>query len=198
MTTIRVALVIQQCGAGKFETNLAQTLEMIRSAGEQGADLVVFPEMNLTGYSAGDTSMAVPVAAQWVDQLYHAARTARTAILAGIAECIGNGWTHAAHLVIRPDHPLAVYRKIHLSPFEQTNYKAGNTVRVFEFKDIKFGIQLCYDAHFPELSTAMALKGADIIFFPHASPGEAAMINSSPGCDTCRPAPLTTAPLWPP
>jgi N-carbamoylputrescine amidase len=35
---------------------------------------------------------------------------------------------------------------------------------------VKLGIQLCYDAHFPELSTRMAVEGADIIFFPHASP----------------------------
>ena len=32
------------------------------------------------------------------------------------------------------------------------------------------GIQLCYDAHFPELSTRMAVDGVDIIFMPHASP----------------------------
>jgi N-carbamoylputrescine amidase len=32
------------------------------------------------------------------------------------------------------------------------------------------GIQLCYDAHFPELTTRMAVDGADIIFMPHASP----------------------------
>jgi N-carbamoylputrescine amidase len=41
---------------------------------------------------------------------------------------------------------------------------------LFETKEVRFGIQLCYDAHFPELSTQMALKGADIIFIPHASP----------------------------
>ncbi|WDP88691.1 MAG: amidohydrolase [Desulfobacter sp.] len=170
MTTLRVALVIQQCKAGDFDNNLAETLDSVHLAGEHGADVVVFPEMNLTGYSAGDTSMARPLSPGWIDRLHQAAESAQTAVLAGIAEHIGNGWTHAAHLVIRPDYPLAVYRKIHLSPFEQKNYKPGNTVRVFEFKDIKFGVQLCYDAHFPELSTAMALKGADIIFFPHASP----------------------------
>lgn len=167
---IKVALVIQECKAGDFGANLATTLESVQNAGQKGADLVVFPEMNLTGYSAGDVSMARQVESYWVDQLYTAAESAKTAVLAGIAETIGNGWIHAAHLVIRPGCPLSVYRKIHLSPFEQTNYKSGNTVSVFEFKGIKFGIQLCYDAHFPELSTAMALKGADMILFPHASP----------------------------
>jgi predicted amidohydrolase len=40
---------------------------------------------------------------------------------------------------------------------------------------IRFGIQLCYDAHFPELSTRMAETDADVIFMPHASPrGQAA------------------------
>jgi N-carbamoylputrescine amidase len=35
---------------------------------------------------------------------------------------------------------------------------------------VKLGMQLCYDAHFPELSTCMAVAGADILFMPHASP----------------------------
>ena len=43
------------------------------------------------------------------------------------------------------------------------------------FSDIEgtnFGIELCFDGHFPELSTILALKGAEIIFIPHASPRE--------------------------
>ena len=65
---------------------------------------------------------------------------------------------------------MARYRKIHLSPFEAPYFSYGHDVGIFEFKGLRFGIQLCYDAHFPELSTAMALKKADIIFIPHASP----------------------------
>ena len=41
---------------------------------------------------------------------------------------------------------------------------------VFHWSGVRFGIQLCYDAHFPELSTQMAETDADIIFIPHASP----------------------------
>ena len=44
------------------------------------------------------------------------------------------------------------------------------TVPLFDVHGITLGIQLCYDAHFPELSTRMALDGADVIFMPHASP----------------------------
>ena len=37
-------------------------------------------------------------------------------------------------------------------------------------KGIRFGVQLCYESHFPEISTIMALKGAEILLIPHASP----------------------------
>jgi N-carbamoylputrescine amidase len=50
------------------------------------------------------------------------------------------------------------------------SYQAGRDVRIFSSEGIGFGVQLCYEAHFPEISTVMALKGADILFFPHASP----------------------------
>jgi len=49
-------------------------------------------------------------------------------------------------------------------------FKPGNRISLFETHGIKFGIQLCYDAHFPELATRMAVDGADVIFMPHASP----------------------------
>jgi len=41
---------------------------------------------------------------------------------------------------------------------------------VFDVKGCTFGIELCYDTHFPELSTLLTLKGAEIIFCLHASP----------------------------
>lgn len=70
----------------------------------------------------------------------------------------------------RPDAPLAAYRKTHIAPPETGLLVAGNQVPVFEAQGLRFGIQLCYDAHFPELSAHMACMGAEIIFFPHASP----------------------------
>jgi N-carbamoylputrescine amidase len=41
---------------------------------------------------------------------------------------------------------------------------------VFNFRDTTFGIELCYDTHFPELSTLLTLRGAEILFCLHASP----------------------------
>jgi len=60
---------------------------------------------------------------------------------------------------------------------------------------IRFGIQLCYDAHFPELATRMALDGAEVIFMPHASRAVPRRKNATPGCGICRPGPSTTGSL---
>jgi N-carbamoylputrescine amidase len=65
---------------------------------------------------------------------------------------------------------LGVYRKLHIAPPEKNAFDAGEGFQVFEAAGTRFGIQLCYDAHFPEFSTRMALGGADVIFMPHASP----------------------------
>jgi N-carbamoylputrescine amidase len=92
-------------------------------------------------------------------------------ILAGLAETDAGGRLYAAHLVVRPDGLAGKYRKLHLGPPEKAIYTAGNTIPIFAAGGFRFGIQLCYDTHFPELATAMALKGADAIFLPHASPG---------------------------
>jgi len=49
-------------------------------------------------------------------------------------------------------------------------YKPGEIIKTFAYDNINFGIQLCYETHFPELSTIMSLHGAEIIFFLYASP----------------------------
>lgn len=170
MQNIRVALITQNCPVNRFENNLAQTLEDVRNAAQQACDFVVFPEMNLTGYAPADLSNAVALEPGWTDGLNRLAKQYNIAILTGLVEKAGSGKIYASHLVFCPDQPIARYRKIHLSPFEAPYFTRGDDVAVFTFKGVNFGIQLCYDAHFPELSTAMALKKADILFFPHASP----------------------------
>ncbi len=170
MSMIRTALVVQNCPANKFERNLTNTLKAVSKAVELKADIIVFPEMNLTGYANGTTTNAISLEPEWISKLTEQASLHDIAILSGLVEQSQDNKIYATQLVFRPNLPPARYRKIHVSPFEAPHFCAGNSVRVFEFKGVKFGIQLCYDAHFPELSTAMALKNTDIIFIPHASP----------------------------
>lgn len=57
-----------------------------------------------------------------------------------------------------------------MGPTETERFQASQELGLFDFKGWRLGLQLCYDAHFPELSTLLALQGAQILLFPHASP----------------------------
>ena len=91
-------------------------------------------------------------------------------ILAGLAEADRQEKVFATHLVVTPQGLAGIYRKLHIAPPEQSLFTAGDQVSLHSLPGLTCGIQLCYDAHFPELSTRMALEGCDLIIFPHASP----------------------------
>ena len=172
MKTIKAALIVQNCIAGNFEQNLESSLHFISSASKKGAKIIVFPEMNLTGYVAGSDiiSISKSINKEMVTLFSNMAKNLNTTILIGLAEKTHNKKIHASHLIFNSKGSFEIYRKIHTAPFEKKYFTAGNKIAVFKSHGLIFGVQLCYDAHFPELSLSMALKQADIIFIPHASP----------------------------
>ena len=91
-------------------------------------------------------------------------------MLVGMARQNGGERPYAGHCVFFPDGTMATYHKVHIAPPEKETFAPGNSIPVFSTGGVTFGIQLCFDAHFPELSAAMTAKGAEVIFIPHASP----------------------------
>lgn len=172
MKDIRIAAVIFNSPVGQVHHNLERMLPWIEKAKTEGADLICFPELNVTGYSSDpvikDSAESIPGLIS--RQLEHMAQTAKIVILAGMAEKDQNGRLFASHLVVTPQGISGVYRKLHVAPPEKALFSHGKQVPLFNICGVKLGIQLCYDAHFPGLATRMAVDGADIIFLPHASP----------------------------
>lgn len=172
MKNLRVAAVTCCAPVGRTAENLDRLQTWVSKAVREKADLVCFPELGLTGYT---TQSALLSAAQPLPgPLSRAISTLSTRqniiILAGLAERDEKEEVFASHLAVFPGKTPECYRKLHIAPPEKSILKAGNEIPVFRSGEIFFGIQLCYDAHFPELSTRMALDGAEILFFPHASP----------------------------
>ena len=172
MQDIRIALVVMNCPLGKNAENLDRLADRVLAAGKKGADIICFPELNITGYSTrndpGRTAEPVPGPAS--ERLCELAVGEKVTILVGLAEKGPHDEIFATHLVITPDGLAGIYRKLHIAPPELSIFSGGDRVPLFETKGCRFGIQLCYDTHFPELATKMALKGADLVFMPHASP----------------------------
>ena len=166
-------MVISSARVGHTAQNLSRIADWVQAAGKERASLVCFPEMSITGYHIQpvirDYAESLPGPA--FQQLEELAQASGIDILAGMAERDASGSVYATHLFLQPAGVSGKYRKTHLGPPEQAVFKAGDAAPVFDSKSLCLGIQLCYDAHFPELSTTMALKGAEAIFIPHASPG---------------------------
>jgi len=172
MKDIRIAAVTFNSAVNRTRHNLARMLPWIKKAKKEGADLICFPELNVSGYSTDavikDSAESIPGPVS--ECLVQWAHENQIVILAGMAEKDEKGRIFASHVVVTPEIISGIYRKIHIAPPERGIFSPGNAVSLFEVAGIRLGIQLCYDAHFPELSTRMAVDGADIIFMPHASP----------------------------
>ncbi|HEX5682150.1 MAG TPA: nitrilase-related carbon-nitrogen hydrolase [Desulfobacterales bacterium] len=172
MISVRIAAVVFNSPRGETRANLDRMEGWVAGARAHGAGIVCFPELNITGYGtdAGVKEAAEPVPGPLTERLGAMAARHGLVILAGLAEQADDGRIWASHLAVAPAGLLGWYRKLHIAPPEQPVYSAGDRVPIFEACGIRFGIQLCYDAHFPELSARMAIEGADVIFMPHASP----------------------------
>jgi len=172
MENIRIATVIFRSIVGDVRRNLDAMAHWITLSKYEGAALVCFPEMNISGYSRLEKikQTAEYIPGPITRQLSDLSRSQDIVILAGMVEKDDKDHIYSSHLVIKPDGYAGVYRKLHIAPPEKGIFTPGSSIPVFDMGCFKFGIQLCYDSHFPELSTCMAIKGADVIFIPHASP----------------------------
>jgi N-carbamoylputrescine amidase len=172
MKDIRIAAVVMNSPVSQIRQNLDHMTQWVMAAKKEGAALVCFPEMNLSGYSVKpeikNSAESVPGPVTRV--LLEFAEREDIVILAGLAEKDESEHIFATHLVAQPGGKLGVYRKLHIAPPEHNIFSSGKEIPLFSARGVTFGIQLCYDAHFPELSSHMALNGAEIIFMPHASP----------------------------
>jgi N-carbamoylputrescine amidase len=172
MRSVRVAAVIFNSPRNHTRENLERMGGWVAEAEREGAQVVCFPELNITGYGVdhGMRASAKSLPGEIGHHLCAIAERHQMVILAGLAEKTEEGRIFATHLVTGPQGRVGVYRKVHIAPPEKNTFDAGLGAPVFEAAGIRFGIQLCYDAHFPEFATRMALDGAEVIFMPHASP----------------------------
>lgn len=172
MGCVRIAAAVMSAPLGRTAENLERIERLTAAAAAQGAAIVCFPELNVTGYGLGAAMAAAaePIPGRASAALAAIAGRHRTVILAGIAERRRRGRPFAAHLVVDPAGRVGVYRKLHLAPPERQTFAAGRRIPLFTAAGLRFGIALCYDAHFPELAQALALSGAEALFMPHASP----------------------------
>jgi len=154
------------------ESNLERMEFFANQAVSRGAEIVCFPELSVTGYMLRGTKSVYHgrQCHEAIERIVEIAKAKEIVLLAGLIEVGKSRGPYIAQIVAGPKGFMGIYRKTHLSPMEDGVFLSGDELPVFEHDGVVFGVQLCWEAHFPEISTIMALKGAEIIFMPHASP----------------------------
>ena len=153
--------------------NLARLEALAQGAARRGADLVLFPEACLTGYAIGDQAWegSLSLDDPLIGETGRLARRLGVDLAVGLMERSENGRLHLTQVLMSRKGDLAgVYRKTHLGPTEKERFWPGRESGVVDLDYARLGLQLCFDAHFPELSTIQADKGAELILAAHASP----------------------------
>ncbi|MFZ7112113.1 MAG: nitrilase-related carbon-nitrogen hydrolase [Desulfatiglandales bacterium] len=172
MKDLRIAAVCMQSKPGDIDGNLEKTEAFVREASNKGADVVCFPELSISGYGIGNAEILCPFSRgeEIIRRATDIARQYRIVLVVGMIEWAEEQRPYISQIAAGPKGLIAVYRKTHLSPPERECYQPGRVIDIVSCDDLLFGIQLCYEAHFPEISTIMALKGAEVVLIPHASP----------------------------
>ena len=166
-----IACVQMDCELGKPEANRRKIGARIREATERGAQLVIFPECALTGYCfdslAEAAQFAEPLDGPSAQAITAACQETGAHVIVGFIEGEGEKFYNAA-LVVGPHGVAGCYRKTHL-PYLGVDRFLTPGDRPFSIFDLpvgKIGVQICYDASFPEAARVLKLLGAELIVLP--------------------------------
>jgi (R)-amidase len=129
------------------------------------ADLVVFPELFLSGYTLSDIDeLAVQMDSPELKRVTDMARECSTALIFGAPERTSGGVANSAFCVDEQGTLVGVYRKVQLYGGEESEaFVAGDELLVVELCGLKMGIMICFDIEFPEVARSLAQAGAEML-----------------------------------
>jgi predicted amidohydrolase len=173
-----VALAQIDCKAGDKAGNLKKIEQAAVRAQKQGAELLILPELSLTGYVVRDQiyELAEEIPGPSVKRIEAFAKKAGLHIIFGMPELSKNtqATLHNTAVLVSPKGLIGKYRKMYLpthSIFEEKRYfRPGYQPAVFDTDLGKIGLIVCYDIYFPEVVRLTRLEGAQLIVCISASP----------------------------
>jgi predicted amidohydrolase len=172
--SIRIAIGQVNPRLGDLQANLALYEERIGHAADEKADLLLFPELSLTGYLLRDTvpAVALKLDAPEIRQLMALSR--KVAFVAGIVEESSDHKFFNSAVYFEDGAIRHVHRKVYLPTYgmfdEQRYFARGDRVRAFDSKFGRLALLICEDLWHPSTIYLAALDGALAVLCPSASP----------------------------
>ena len=174
----KIALAQIACKRADKKENLKKIENFVEKAKNQSADLIVFPELSLTGYVVRDQiyELAETIPGPSTQVIEKIAEKTQTYIVFGMPELSEKtqATIYNTAVLVGPKGYIGKYRKMYLpthSVFEEKRYfRPGYQAVAFDTEIGKIGLIICYDIFFPEVSRLTRLKGAQLIVCISASP----------------------------
>ncbi|MCK9286375.1 MAG: nitrilase family protein [Sphaerochaetaceae bacterium] len=178
MQRIKAASVQFHHIPGDKERNLKTIATFVERAAKHDVNLIVFPEMCITGYwhvrnldehEVRQLAEIVPQGPS-TQELVKLATTYNMTIGAGLIEVSEKGDLYNTYVVVLPDGTVHFHRKLHT--FISAYMKSGDTYTVFDTPyGVKMGVLTCYDNNIVENVRITALMGAQVLLAPHQTGG---------------------------
>jgi len=169
---VRIALVQMRSEKAAITENLATIRDYLARASEERADVVVFPEMSITGY-ADPTRMPgaiLSVDGATVSRFLALTRGSSAAVVAGIIEANPGRKPYITQVVARNGRLLGVYRKRNIADDEVAWFDPGAEPLLFDHAGLRFGLSVCADIYKPKVFTDCVALGATVML-ECAAPG---------------------------
>ncbi len=174
MKIIRLALGQINTTVGDIEGNTSKVISLIKRAVDEGADIVAFPELALTGYPPEDLLLKP----QFIEDNIAAVREVRDAvrdIVAIVGYVDRDVDIYNAAAVIHNRHIVDVYHKMFLPNYgvfdEMRYFQSGSEPSVYRLGELAFGVTICEDIWYPDGPVrTQSLAGAELIININASP----------------------------
>ncbi|NIW45511.1 MAG: hypothetical protein GWN30_12415 [Gammaproteobacteria bacterium] len=173
---IKIALAQINTKLGRPEANLETHLHYIQQAKAQQADLVVFPELSLTGYFLQDLARSVARRPSREDPIFGPLleSSQEIDIVVGFVEEDQRSRNYISAAYLSEGKILHTHRKVYLPTYgmfdEGRFFASGDGVQAFNTRFGRFGLLVCEDFWHAPLPYLLWLDGADLMLFISASP----------------------------
>ena len=170
---VRVA-VMQTTPASDVDHNLHRLADALTTAARLSADVLVTPEMFVSGYAIGADAVraaARPVDGEHTERIASMAAAAGVAVVAGLPELADHQVFNTAVLISATGTLVTSYRKSHLyGHLDHSQFAPGDTLsEVVELAGLRVALAICFDIEFPEVARTLTRRGAHAILVPTAN-----------------------------
>ena len=166
---IRIGIVQFKADNDEPGENLEKATSYIESLVEEDVNIVVLPEMFNSGYGTDEATVknAVEMQEETEEVLSALADYNDIAIVGGMVNKTKDGLFNST-VIMLPYLEAVYYNKTHLFREEKKVFTPGKEFRSFEYLGVKFGLLMCYEIGFPEISRKLCRQGAEVLLVPFA------------------------------